>query len=163
MIVLVTGGRKYPDRDKVFTTLNDLCKSRGRITGLIHGMASGADAFAAEWMAVRIKREILICAENRKSFPASPPGSGHRPSGRPYHPDLWMVGCPALWDDLETQPVIRKLRADGTPYNAAAGGIRNQYMLTWHPNLVVAFPGGTGTADMCRRARAAGLEPIEIQ
>jgi hypothetical protein len=29
------------------------------------------------------------------------------------------------------------------------------------PNLVVAFPGGTGTADMVQRAREAGNEVIE--
>jgi hypothetical protein len=30
------------------------------------------------------------------------------------------------------------------------------------PALVVAFPGGSGTADMKRRAVAAGVEVIEI-
>ena len=30
------------------------------------------------------------------------------------------------------------------------------------PTLVVAFPGGGGTADMVRRARAAGIEVVEI-
>jgi hypothetical protein len=35
----------------------------------------------------------------------------------------------------------------------AAGPIRNQRMLDWGPDLVVAFAGGKGTADMVRRAR----------
>lgn len=44
-----------------------------------------------------------------------------------------------------------------------AGPIRNQLMLdVGKPNLVVAFPGGTGTADMVRRSRKAGVEVIEI-
>lgn len=44
----------------------------------------------------------------------------------------------------------------------AAGPIRNQRMLDeGKPNLVVAFPGGKGTADMVRRARAKGVEVIE--
>ena len=30
------------------------------------------------------------------------------------------------------------------------------------PDLVVAFPGGKGTADMTRRAREAGIEAIEV-
>jgi hypothetical protein len=30
------------------------------------------------------------------------------------------------------------------------------------PELVVAFPGGRGTADMMRRAREAGVEVIEV-
>ena len=30
------------------------------------------------------------------------------------------------------------------------------------PDLVIAFPGGKGTADMARRAREAGIEVIEV-
>lgn len=45
-------------------------------------------------------------------------------------------------------------------YGKAAGPRRNAEMLRkWHPHGVVAFPGGTGTADMCKRAIAAGLTP----
>ncbi len=45
----------------------------------------------------------------------------------------------------------------------AAGPIRNQKMLDkGKPDLVVAFPGGNGTADMVRRARRAGIEVWEI-
>lgn len=41
----------------------------------------------------------------------------------------------------------------------AAGPIRNQRMLDeGKPDLVIAFPGGAGTADMVRRARKAGVE-----
>ena len=40
----------------------------------------------------------------------------------------------------------------------AAGVLRNQAMLDWwEPEGVVAFPGGTGTADMIHRAQLAGL------
>jgi predicted Rossmann-fold nucleotide-binding protein len=39
-----------------------------------------------------------------------------------------------------------------------AGPIRNQTMIDeGKPNAVVAFPGGRGTADMVKRAEAAGL------
>jgi hypothetical protein len=31
-----------------------------------------------------------------------------------------------------------------------------------HPDLVVAFPGGRGTADMVRRANAAGVRVMEV-
>lgn len=48
-------------------------------------------------------------------------------------------------------------------YGKAAGPIRNQRMLdTWKPNLVIAFPGKTGTADMVERAYEAGIEIISI-
>lgn len=43
----------------------------------------------------------------------------------------------------------------------AAGPIRNQRMLDeGAPDLVVAFPGGRGTADMVRRATAHGVKVI---
>ncbi len=45
----------------------------------------------------------------------------------------------------------------------AAGPIRNQAMLDkGRPDMVIAFPGGRGTADMVRRAKAAGLKVIEV-
>jgi hypothetical protein len=44
-----------------------------------------------------------------------------------------------------------------------AGPIRNQRMLDeGKPDLVVAFPGGRGTAHMMRIAREAGIEVIEV-
>lgn len=61
---------------------------------------------------------------------------------------------------------IRELAfpADWERHGRAAGPIRNRRMLVEsEPDLVVAFPGGRGTANMMRQARAAGvpvLEPI---
>lgn len=44
-----------------------------------------------------------------------------------------------------------------------AGPIRNQAMLDQgKPDIVVAFPGGRGTADMVRRARAANIPVREV-
>lgn len=43
-------------------------------------------------------------------------------------------------------------------YGKRAGPMRNQQMLEeGKPDLVIAFPGGRGTADMIRRATAAGV------
>jgi hypothetical protein len=54
--------------------------------------------------------------------------------------------------------------ADWAKHGRAGGPIRNQQMLDeGKPNLVGAFPGGRGTADMVRRARAAGIEVIEVE
>lgn len=54
--------------------------------------------------------------------------------------------------------------ADWKKYGGAAGPIRNQQMLDeGKPDLVVAFPGGSGTADMVRRARAAGVPVKEVK
>jgi hypothetical protein len=48
--------------------------------------------------------------------------------------------------------------ADWEKLGRSAGPIRNQAMLDeGRPDLVVAFPGHHGTADMVRRARAAGV------
>jgi predicted Rossmann-fold nucleotide-binding protein len=52
--------------------------------------------------------------------------------------------------------------ANWQQHGRAAGPIRNQLMIDEHkPDLVVAFPGGRGTADMIRRAKAAGIEVRE--
>ncbi len=49
--------------------------------------------------------------------------------------------------------------ADWNKYRQGAGVIRNQQMLTeGKPDLIVAFPGGIGTAHMVRIARKAGVE-----
>lgn len=48
--------------------------------------------------------------------------------------------------------------ADWKRHGRAAGPMRNQRMLDEHkPDLVLAFDGGPGTADMVRRAEAAGV------
>ena len=52
--------------------------------------------------------------------------------------------------------------ADWKTDGKAAGPIRNRKMLLEEPDLVIAFPGGSGTADMVRRARKAGVEVTEI-
>ena len=45
----------------------------------------------------------------------------------------------------------------------AAGPIRNEKMLReGKPDLVIAFPGGKGTAHMVRIAREAGVRVIEV-
>lgn len=52
----------------------------------------------------------------------------------------------------------RAFPANWFKYGPAAGPIRNQQMLDEaKPGMFVAFPGGSGTADMTRRALAAGV------
>lgn len=56
--------------------------------------------------------------------------------------EIAYIGCPAKW----------KTGGNG------AGPARNQRMLDeFKPMIVIAFPGGTGTADMVSRAEKAGL------
>jgi predicted Rossmann-fold nucleotide-binding protein len=54
-------------------------------------------------------------------------------------------------------------KADWEKHGKAAGPIRNQQMLDeGKPDLVIAFPGGAGTADMVRRAKKAEVEVWEV-
>lgn len=75
----------------------------------------------------------------------------------------YLTGCghlsfAAKWDDVKRPGAVIKHDALGREYDAAAGGIRNQRMITeGKPHLCVAFPGGPGTADMVSRCRAAGI------
>jgi hypothetical protein len=46
---------------------------------------------------------------------------------------------------------------------AAAGPMRNQRMIDeGKPDLVVAFPGGPGTADLIQRAKLHGVKVVEV-
>lgn len=52
--------------------------------------------------------------------------------------------------------------ADWDKYGKRAGYIRNKEMLdVGKPDLVLAFPGGRGTADMIRQSRKAGVQVTE--
>jgi hypothetical protein len=135
MRVLVCGGRDYTDRDHIHNTLCKIDAGRGPITCVIHGCATGAD------------NEGMIWAQMMDSL-------GRSIKHAPFK---------AAWADLSHPDAVIRRRRDGTLYDAVAGHRRNQRMLDeGKPDLVVAFPGGRGTADMVRRAKAAGVEVIEI-
>lgn len=54
--------------------------------------------------------------------------------------------------------------ADWAKYSRSAGPIRNRQMLTeGKPDLVIAFPGGKGTANMVSIARDATIPVEEIR
>lgn len=50
--------------------------------------------------------------------------------------------------------------ANWAAYGRAAGPIRNQQMADKGADAYLAFPGGTGTADMVRRAKAASIAEL---
>lgn len=67
------------------------------------------------------------------------------------------------WAVKQPSCALVNMPADWRTHGRAAGPIRNQQMLDeYAPQLVVAFPGGRGTRDMVRRARAAKVEVMEI-
>lgn len=72
----------------------------------------------------------------------------------------WLARSWAKWMGLKYEGYP----ADWKNHGRAAGAIRNQQMLEeGKPDLVIAFPGGTGTADMVRRAEKAGVEVVRIK
>jgi len=106
-------------------TLDRIHREEGPIVELAQGGASGADAHAHAWF-------FTTLAKKSKQYPA-----------------FWQGPCGPL-----CAPGHRKEYANGTgDYCPAAGNFRNQQMLDeFKPDLVVVFPGGTGTADMAKRA-----------
>lgn len=67
----------------------------------------------------------------------------------------------AHWAITRVRELVQ-FNADWRQYGRAAGPIRNARMLAeFAPDVVVAFPGGAGTADMVAKARAAGVEVVE--
>lgn len=114
MRVLVCGGRRYLDRERVFLELDDLHLQQP-ITLVIHGGAKGADRSAEAWAMSR--------------------------------------GVP--W---------RRFLADFATLGKAAGPLRNARMIAeGKPDLVLAFPGNRGTADMVRKAFSAGIPVVRVE
>ena len=77
------------------------------------------------------------------------------------------TGADRLADRYAEHHGLRQLRfpARWRYLGGRAGPARNQQMLDADggPDLVLAFPGGAGTHDMIRKARAAGVEVMHLQ
>lgn len=56
-----------------------------------------------------------------------------------------------------------RVPANWEHYGRRAGAIRNIGMLKLEPDLVIAFPGGRGTAHMINVARRAGIPVYEVK
>jgi hypothetical protein len=133
--VLVCGGRDFNRHVVVYDALTELQDERGPIDVIIAGRHPGEE-----------------------------------PNGADYWAESWsfmqrvpFYGFPARWGDISHPDALVRRRSDGTLYDAKAGPRRNQRMIDEGcPTIVVALPGGRGTADMVRRARAAGIEVREI-
>lgn len=77
-------------------------------------------------------------------------------------------GCPtgadpmaSSWADSNAVHVA-VVRALWDKHGRAAGPLRNAAMLRLCPDMVVAFAGGKGTADMVKKARAEGIHTLEL-
>lgn len=66
-------------------------------------------------------------------------------------------------NDASSTVTLLHFPADWDKHGKAAGPIRNRQMLVeGKPDLVVAFPGGRGTANMIEQATNAGIPVKEI-
>lgn len=95
------------------------------------------------------------------------------------HQILELRGCPSkvvhgaargadsLAGEWARKMAIEQVRmpADWRAHGKAAGPIRNEAMLVEQkPKVVIAFPGGSGTADMVSRAhKVEGVDVIEVK
>lgn len=131
--VAVTGGRGFDDIDRVREAFRLVCAFYGDVRVLHGGALRGADRLAGV-----VADELgLVC----KAFPAD-----------------WTGPCgPTCYKGH------RRVQGDRS-ICPAAGVRRNQHMVDllskWgrsHGVSVVAFPGGSGTADMIERCEAADL------
>lgn len=71
----------------------------------------------------------------------------------------------AMWAE-ENGIAIRTVQADWKRLGRAAGPIRNATMVSMlrsGVDLVVAFPGGSGTADCVNKATAAGVGVLRVE
>lgn len=66
----------------------------------------------------------------------------------------------AVWTGWDGS--VERYPADWERFGKKAGVLRNQEMLDSGADLVIAFPGGKGTADMVRRAKAAKVRVWEV-
>jgi len=69
----------------------------------------------------------------------------------------------ATWAKLNNIVGVHACPANWKRDGKAAGPIRNKNMLGQRPDVVIAFPGGKGTAHMVKIAKAAGVEVVEVE
>lgn len=137
MKALICGGRNFHRGDRVNEVLDALHAERP-ISCVITGAAPGADLCGEDWARAR-----------------SIPYRGY-PARWKEHADGWCACGPLVHGP--------RARRGELPANCpAAGPRRNAWMLECEHRpgkliaLVVAFPGGAGTAGMVELARKAGI------
>lgn len=138
MRAIVCGGRSVTDKQAVFRNLDRIHAER-RITVVIEGgqrsWKYGNIVGGVDWFA----HEWAVL----KGIP--------------------VITEPAKWDDM-TPPVRLGFWKNGKTYNKEAGNRRNCKMADEHkPDIVIAFPGASGTADMIFEAKLRSIEVLEVR
>lgn len=137
MIVLVTGGRTY----------GEVLEPRGSSTEVME---------AARWKARQqvdfLRNTLTRLHKQRGPFTLIIQGGA---KGADRQAEIW-----AYANNVKSKTV----KADWKKYGQGAGAIRNQKMLDDNAvDLVIAFPGNKGTADMVRRADKANIATISFK
>lgn len=95
----------------------------------------------------RVKTTLSFLSKNDEIICGGAPGADELAIKYARRANLIFHVYPAKWD----------------VHGPKAGPIRNQEMLLKEfPDLVIAFPGGRGTADMVRRAEKSGIEVRQV-
>ena len=112
--------------------------------------------------------KVVVCGGRNYHEPAQVRRELNRLYAVHHFTDLMQGGCPTGADRLAkewaaTKPEIKRweCKAEWGKYGKAAGPRRNAQMVEWKPDLVIAFPGGRGTANMIKQAKEAGI-PVWI-
>lgn len=136
MRVLVCGGRDFADGEAMYHTLADIPNTPHFLNHEATRITIvNGKARGADQLADSVAKGLL--------YDTDP------------HPADWSGPCRAT-----CRPGHRRRNAYGD-YCPAAGNYRNQDMLDSGIDLVIAFPGGRGTADMVARATDVGIPVVE--
>jgi ABC-type Fe3+-hydroxamate transport system substrate-binding protein len=80
-----------------------------------------------------------------------------------HEPDIVIhggaTGADILAGRWAREEGVMEVRVDANwdYYGNSAGPVRNAWMLELHPDMVIAFPGGKGTANMIKQAKTKGI------
>jgi hypothetical protein len=164
MKTLVCGGRDFSDAGRVFRTLDAIRAERG-ISCIVHGDASGADRHSERWAK---ERQLPY-----RGYPAPWRNMG-RAAGtwrnaemlRQEHNPQHNPDCDYCHGAGEYQTHLSSCQSEhcalAAGYDDCAGRMeRCDCVLPGTAiSLVVAFPGGVGTAHMVKLAKTAGIEVV---
>ncbi len=147
--VLVCGGRKF----------GECLPHRGMSAGEIE-----ADTARAVRQRNIVKRRLYELCDEYGCWQA-PDAYGNQLPG-----DILIIhggakGADRIADEwaVVNWTLLEEYKADWDTHGKAAGAIRNRQMIIeGKPDVVLAFPGGPGTANMVKQARAHGIRVIEV-
>lgn len=157
MRVLITGGRDYADREKLYQILDAI------------------QHYGTAWQPG--ERRFMVYEDNGCETPTSEWWGeidtvihGHCPTGADQFADDWGLErqiaterYEADWDNLDAVPALIRKNSTGKFYNALAGFQRNTRMvMIGRPHLGIICPGGDGTAHCAGELRKHRVPVIRV-